>query len=238
MSARIGIIIPVYNSPDHLPELLQRVTTVCQEMQQQIHLLIVDDGSRPPLSDFSDKCDYLQISQIKHPQNLGKGRALKSGFAYFLAQESINGVVTIDGDLQHPPELLPQFFSAFEKNAADLVIGVRRRDRREMPFHRILSNMTTSAIISLMIGHKVSDSQCGFRLYGRKALQEINLSENRFHLESEFVIRAGWRKMKFCEIPVPTIYNGAPSAIRNLPDTLNFIGLILRLLGKRMMGNV
>ena len=238
MPADIGIIIPVYNSPDHLPELLRRINTVRAALPQQFEILLVDDGSRPQLPDYSDQSGPAKICQQRHPDNRGKGRALKTGFAYFLAQEGIDGVITIDGDLQHPPELIPEFVDVFYDRKADLVIGSRSRDPKTMPLHRIASNALTSGIISTLIGNRVSDSQCGYRLYGRRALQCVNLSENRFHLESEFVIRAGWKKLAFSEIEVPTIYNGAPSAIRNMPDTWNFVELVFRLVWQRVRGNV
>lgn len=232
-----GILIPVYNSPQHLPELLKRIAATQQtESGWRFSVLIVDDGSRPPLGELA--VEGLEIHSIRHPQNRGKGAALRSGFQHFLRQKEIAAVISLDADLQHPPEYIPEFLRAFERSAGDLIIGFRQRDPKVMPLHRILSNFLTSRMISGLIGQKVSDSQCGFRLYSRKVLQSVVPRENRFHLESEFVIRSGWQGFRIVGVAIPTIYNGAPSAIRHIPDTINFIALICKLCLERIKGHV
>lgn len=232
-----GILIPVYNSPARLPELLNRIAAAQQaESGWRFSVLIVDDGSRPPLGEFAP--EGLEIRLIRHEQNRGKGAALRSGFQHFLRQEEVAAVISLDADLQHPPENIPEFLRAFERGAGDLIIGFRQRDPKVMPLHRILSNFLTSRIISGMIGQKVSDSQCGFRLYSRKVLETVVPRENRFHLESEFVIRSGWQGFQISGVAIPTIYNAAPSAIRHISDTLNFISLICKLSLERIKGHV
>lgn len=234
--AQCGIIIPVYNSPDHLTDLLNRISLLGKDIPDwQLSLLIVDDGSTPPVANFSD---IPNLSILYHHSNLGKGAALKSGFSYFMDNPSISAIITLDADLQHPPEHIPDFLRAFQGNAGDIIIGSRRRDPKVMPPHRMLSNYLTSKIISFMAGQKIHDSQCGYRLYSRRALEKIQAGENRFHLESEFLIRGGWAQLTVGHVDIPTIYNGAPSAIRHLPDTLNFISLILRLSMERIRRHV
>jgi glycosyltransferase involved in cell wall biosynthesis len=235
--ALCGIIIPVYNSPQYLGELLERISEVRgKEANWHFSILIVDDGSQPPVPPYSVK--GLAIAQIRNEQNRGKGAALKRGFTHFLQKKEIEAVITLDSDLQHPPEYIPAFLRTLEKDGEEVIVGCRQRDPKVMPFHRILSNRLTTLIISAMIGQKVGDSQCGFRLYSRRVLESISLSETRFHLESEFLIRSGWKKFRIGCVPIPTIYNDAPSAIRNIPDTLNFISLIFRLSIERIRGHV
>ncbi len=232
-----GILIPAYNAPRHLPELLNRIAALQQaERGWRFSVLIVDDGSRPPLGEF--ETGGLEIRLLRHPQNRGKGAALRSGFQRFLEQEEVAAVISLDADLQHPPEYISEFLRAFERGEGDLIIGFRRRDPKVMPRHRILSNSLTSRIISGMIGQKINDSQCGFRLYSRKVLETVAPRENRFHLESEFVIRSAWQGCKIGGVAIPTIYNGAPSAIRHIPDTLNFIALVFKLSLERIKGHV
>lgn len=232
-----GITIPVYNSPQHLRKLLNRINEVRkQENSWGFSVLIIDDGSQPPVEEFA--VEGLEIQWIRHEENQGKGAALRSGFKYFLNRRDINAVLTLDADLQHLPERIPAFLRKFEAGDGDVIAGSRQRDPKVMPFHRILSNLLTSKIISAMIGQKVEDSQCGFRLYSRRVLENVKLSENRFHLESEFLIRSGWKRFRIASVSIPTIYNDVPSAIRNIPDTLNFISLIFKLSMERIRSHV
>ena len=234
---RCGIIIPVYNSSRHLGELLHGIAAVQTSLSGwELPVLIIDDGSNPPLP--PQRYTGQQVTQQRHEQNRGKGAALKQGFAYFLQDPQVQAVLTLDGDMQHPPQFIPQFLEAYEAGRGEVIVGHRHRDYRVMPLHRILSNWLTSRIISRMTGQHIPDSQCGFRLISRAALAQVDVRENRFHLESEFLIRCGWKKIPVGFVAIPTIYNGAPSAIRHLPDTLNFVAVVFKLSLERIKGHV
>ncbi|GAB4335912.1 MAG: hypothetical protein Kow0037_16510 [Calditrichia bacterium] len=226
----IGIIIPAYNPvPETLAELLDRIIRVCSGMPHQI--LIVDDGSHSPIS-LPDKI-VSHTSLIRHQENLGKGEALKSGFRYFREKTVVNPIFTLDADLQHPPEYIPHFLEQHRRGFS-LVIGARNRKPGVMPLHRILSNTITSRMLSMLAGTRILDSQCGYRLIDKRLLGKIHLQETRFHLESEMVVRAAWAGGRIGFVPIPTIYGGEKSAIKNLPDTLNFISLYIKLLKERL----
>lgn len=235
-SKRCGIIIPVYNSDIYLKELLNQINEIRgKSSPYELSILIVDDGSNPPIP--RQNIPDLSIEWIRHSQNQGKGAALKSGFAHFLKQQ-VNPILTMDSDLQHPPEFIPEFLEQYDTGEIDVIVGSRKKNPKVMPIHRIISNTLTSFIISILIGQSVTDSQCGFRLYSRDVIENVHLSETRFHLESEMLIKCGWKNYRIGYIPIPTIYNQAPSAIRNVSDTLNFITLIFKLLKERIIGNV
>lgn len=235
---KMGILIPVYNAATKIPELLEQLAIVCNDHLAKVNfrVLLVDDGSVPPLPKFEHP--GLEISQIAHQTNRGKGASLRAGFNHFMQDPDCLAVITLDGDLQHPPDKLPLFVSAFLKNDTQLVIGNRKRSIGAMPFHRIISNTLTSFIISLLTGRHIYDSQCGFRLYSREVISAVENHENRFHFESDFLVRAAWKGFSMGFVSIPTIYNGAPSAIRKIPDTLNFIAVILRLIKERILGYV
>ncbi|MGH1363859.1 MAG: glycosyltransferase family 2 protein [Calditrichia bacterium] len=231
-----GILIPVYNADQLLPELLNGIAEAQADCRNTFCVQIVDDGSEPEL--MSHVHPDLEVVQIRHDGNRGKGAALKSGIRELLNDKKIEAVITLDADLQHPPEYIPAFIDIFESRQVDLVIGRRRRDPKIMPPHRMASNYLTSRIVSWIGGQRVEDSQCGFRLYSRRLLETVHPKEDRFHLESEFVVRTAWKKYSIGAVDIPTIYNGAPSAIRHVADTLNFVGLMGRLLKEKIRGYV
>ncbi len=236
-STQYGILIPIYNAGNLFETLLSRLRkVVVSDASRKYTLLLVDDGSTPPLREI--KMPGIKIQQLRHEKNRGKGAALTGGFSYLLKNTTVDAIITLDADLQHPPEKIPDLIAAFEEGSGEIVIGSRERDPQKMPLHRILSNFLTSKIISAMIGQPVADSQSGFRLYSRKVLENTAAAEKRFHFESEFLIRSGWKGFRIAAVPIPTIYNGSASAIRNLPDTINFITVVIKLLIARIRGNV
>jgi polyprenyl-phospho-N-acetylgalactosaminyl synthase len=233
---RCGIVIPVYNSDTYLEELLNQIKEIQgKSSSHELDVAVVDDGSNPPLA--MQNFPGLEVEWIRHAQNRGKGAALKTGFSHFLAQ-GVNPIITMDGDLQHPPVFIPEFLHKYETGDFEIIIGSRKRNPRIMPLHRIISNTLTSIIISALIRQWVQDSQCGYRLYSREVVRTIHPEESRFHFESEMLIRSGWKNFKIGWIPIPTIYNQAPSAIRNFSDTVNFITLIFKLMKERLISNV
>ncbi|MFZ0390951.1 MAG: glycosyltransferase family 2 protein [Calditrichia bacterium] len=231
--SEIGILIPAYN-PDPLTfaELLRRVFQNCRSLN--CHVLVVDDGSDPAITipaGFSGK-----VALLRHSENRGKGAALKSGFQHLLQNGSLRGVITLDCDLQHPPEKICDFISVWNRGEKALVVGARRRSPRLMPLHRIASNTITSFVLSRMAGQPIADSQCGFRFIDRRVLEAFQLKENRFHLESELLVRAGWKGFSIAHVPIPTIYNQQKSAINHVGDTLNFVSLLFKLIKERYSG--
>lgn len=233
VSPQIGIIIPAYNpNIPALVELIWRIRRSCGQMACAI--LIVDDGSVPAIELPEDL--PLSVKLERHPGNQGKGAALKSGFRHFQKMNSISAVMTLDADLQHVPECIPQFVERYRTKGDQLIVGYRKRSPRIMPPHRLLSNTLTSLFISLITGQLIRDSQCGYRLISTKVLRSIPLKENGFHLESELLIRAGWGGVKMGFVPIPTIYGDEKSSIKNVTDTLNFLRLLIKLFWERKSG--
>lgn len=229
---KIGIIIPAFNPKIQLlKDLISRILVVCKGYPFRI--LVVDDGSIPAVP--RDILNFSRLKIIRHQHNLGKGAALKSGFCFYLEKQGCDLVLTMDADLQHPPESIPAFLNIYMNKRYELIVGYRLRQLNKMPFHRILSNSLTSLIISMLSGQLIRDSQCGFRLINTKILRRIRLHEDGFHLESELLIKAGWHHIKIGSASIPTIYRQEESAIRNVGDTLRFISLILRLSGERFL---
>jgi glycosyltransferase involved in cell wall biosynthesis len=144
-------------------------------------------------------------------------------------------ILTIDADLQHPPEKILEFLRQIRQSSHRIVVGFRERRLSQMPMQRILSNYLTSLIISSLTGRLIKDSQCGFRLFDSAILTGLRLEENRFHLESELLIKAAWQKIRIGFVRIPTIYLQEKSSINNFHDTLNFISLIFKLIKKRML---
>jgi glycosyltransferase involved in cell wall biosynthesis len=156
--------------------------------------------------------------------NRGKGHALLAGFQ---ALRDFDAIVTLDADGQHPPECFPGFASAAGAGA-DLVLGTRARNQAMPPMRR-LANGFSSGWATALAGQTVSDSQCGFRCYGRELLAATPITPGRYEVETEVIVRAARLGFRIVEIEVPTVYGEEKSQIRAIRDVPRIGGTLLRL---------
>jgi len=218
ITPRIMILVPAYNAAAYLPELLERIKT----QAAQADVLVINDGS----SDWTaDVIRTLGCPYIAFPDNRGKGAALKAGFAHAI-NNRYDAVITIDADLQHRPEHLPQFCADFER--ADLLIGTRTIDPHIMPFERRLTNNLTSLIISIFGSMRIRDSQSGYRLIKTAVLRQLCLTSVRYDMESEMLFQTGYLGFSAGEVPIATVYAGSRSFINPFKDTTRFVRQIWR----------
>ena len=220
MLSDTAILIPSYNSNERLSRLIKQI-----KGQYNNHIIVVDDGSFVPI-----ELEHKDISLIQNESNMGKGVSLKRGFD-FARQKGFSHAVTMDSDLQHDPKELSIFLNS--KSDLDFVLGYRERSA-SMPISRKFSNGITSLIISKLIGVKIKDSQCGYRRYSLKAIDNIKFMETGFQFESEVLIKGISAHSKLKQVKISTIYDkDNKSYIKHFSDTLKFIRLILRSIFKK-----
>jgi glycosyltransferase involved in cell wall biosynthesis len=214
---RTAALIPAYQAAAHLGGVLMRL----QALASPPDALVVDDGSRDATLAVA-----RQFGARVHSfaANRGKGHALLAGFSLLAKYDA---VVTLDADGQHPPECLPQLVAAAEAGA-DLVLGARARTS-EMPVLRRFANAFSSGWTGRLAGARVTDSQCGYRLYRRGLLARTPLTPGRYELETEIIVRAARLGFRLAEIPIPTVYGGEVSQFRTLRDAPRIVGTLLRL---------
>jgi glycosyltransferase involved in cell wall biosynthesis len=214
-----AIIIPAYNSENHLEDLLERIYPYSEKK----NIFVVNDASTDNTSEI---CQKQQITCIDFPVNCGKGFALQKGFkaalnnGYFYA-------LTIDSDLQHPPENIPDFWQKQAESKAELIIGKRDFSFKKMPFMRICSNTITSFILTTFTRKKIEDSQCGFRLYQLSVLGDMKFVSRRYQFETEIIIKLARFGGNIYFTPIPTIYQGEKSYISHARDIWHFIEIVL-----------
>lgn len=214
------VLIPAYNEGQHIRELLNRVNKYCE------HIFVVDDGSRDKTLDILKS---MGVEYLAHESNQGKGASLSEGCQY-LSKKNIGYVLTMDGDGQHSPDDIPKFIECARKTRADIVVGNRMGNTNDMPLDRYLTNKFTSWVVSRMAGQDVPDSQCGFRLIGKKVLQSLVIESKNYDAETELLIKAGQCGFKIESIETATIYGSQKSKINKIKDTIRFFKLIFRLM--------
>ncbi len=204
---------------------LEKVVRGVLENIPRDRILVVDDASPENARGIAKATG---VHWIRSKTNRGKGAALQAGYRYW-AKQGISYVISLDGDGQHDPAEIPSFFQHPE---VDLLIGSRRRQFECIPWDRRFSNLTTSWLLSKVTGQDIEDSQCGYRRVRLSAMQGIKFHERGFAFESEMILRFAKKKRSIQFVPVNAIYDGEPSSMNRLTDTIKFICMVRRTLAE------
>jgi glycosyltransferase involved in cell wall biosynthesis len=220
MLDRAAVVIPAYNAASHLQDVIER----CCEIVSRDRIIVVDDGSSDNTFDIAHAAG---VTTIKHQENWGKGKALGTGIR---KAHEIGAAVafTIDADGQHDPAEIPSFLAHLQKTGADIIVGNRMSDVRDMPWLRVMTNRFTSWIVSLKAGQKIPDSQSGYRMIKTDLFVQIHLETSRYETESEILIKASKLGARIEAVPIATIYGEEVSAIHPFVDTLRFFRLVIK----------
>jgi len=175
-------VIPCYN------EEVTIGSVILKAKRHVDKVLIVNDGSSDDTAKIAKEAGATVIS---HKKNGGKSAGIKTGFKYALAN-GFGYVVTIDGDGQHNPDEIPNVLGNIIDNGYDVSIGFRSGNSTEMPTWRRVGKRMLDYVTSFGNGGNVTDSQCGFRAFNRKAVKGLvsRLNGGEFNVESEQLIKA------------------------------------------------
>lgn len=215
----VAAVIPAYHEAAHVRAVAERVRA------QLDHVLVLDDGSTDATA---ARAEEGGAEVIVHPENLGKGEAIKTGLRHWLARPEMEFILLLDADGQHLPEEISRFFAAGAASDAALFVGTRMNDVREMPFVRRAVNRYMSHRISRLCGQEVPDTQCGYRMIGRALASHLLEGTSRFDYETEMLIIASRRGFRITSVPISTVYSDEVSSIHPVRDTLRFFQLMRR----------
>jgi len=214
---KVAALIPAYQAAAHLGEVLEGL----RALDPAPDVLVVDDGSRDATAEVARE---FGARVHTFAANRGKGNALLAGFELLA---DYDGVVSLDADGQHPPECFPDFVRAAERGAA-LVLGTRSRNAA-MPPARRFANGFSSGWTAWLAGQRVTDSQCGYRYYGRALLRATPITPGRYEVETEAIVRASRLGFAIAEVEIPTVYGEEKSQIHAFRDVPRIVGTLARL---------
>jgi hypothetical protein len=144
---------------------------------------------------------------IKHEKNLGYGSAIKT---IFQEAKKFEGdiLVTFDADGQHQISEIDSMLKPILENNADIVIGSRFLGKTQnLPRYRKVGIKAITGLTNTVTNSKITDSQSGFRAYGKKALNEIIPTESGMGISTEILIKASKKQLKISEIPITITYD-------------------------------
>ncbi|AGH73350.1 undecaprenyl-phosphate 4-deoxy-4-formamido-L-arabinose transferase [Edwardsiella piscicida] len=191
----VSVVIPVYNEQESLPELLKRTIAACDATGKQYEIVLVDDGSSDRSAEILREAAQRPGSRVVAVllnRNYGQHSAIMAGFSHIKGDL----VITLDADLQNPPEEIPRLVETADQGYD--VVGTIRQNRQDSWFRKRASRMI-NGLIQRTTGKSMSDYGCMLRAY-RSSIIKAML---HCHERSTFIpILANSFARRTIEIPV------------------------------------
>ena len=222
---RTALIIPAYKPAEPLLELVRQF-----EGNPAFLPVVVDDGSGEAYRRIFDALPE-GVTLLRHPENRGKGAALKTAIAHVLEScPDCDIALTADADGQHKYEDILRIDASARSHPGALVLGSRRFEG-EVPFRSRWGNAITRRVFAIASGAKVYDTQTGLRAFGREAMARfLEISGDRYEYEINVLLSAAQEGIPIVEEWIATVYenDNASSHFNPLRDSMRIYGCILR----------
>ena len=200
ISARLSVVVPVYNEATTIGKVLGIVLA----RPEVTELIVVDDGSSDGTWEELQRLSASysgRVRVMRHERNLGKGAALRTGFA----AASGDIVLVQDADLEYDPGDYPRLLEPILRDAADAVFGSRfigGSSHRVLYFWHSLGNRFLTLLSNMVTDLNLTDMECGYKVFRRDLLQKITIEEPRFGFEPEIVAKVARSGARIYEVSV------------------------------------
>jgi len=167
--ASVSVVVPVFNEEASLGELIDRCIGACGEMDRPYQLILVDDGSSDGSRELIEQKsrEYPgRVTGVFLNRNYGQHSAVICGLAHATGET----VVTLDADLQNPPEEIPRLVRKADEGYD--VVGTVRQNRRDTLFRRMASHLINTMVMK-STGVMMHDYGCMLRAYDRRVVDAI-----------------------------------------------------------------
>lgn len=211
----LSVVIPIYNERDTWHELVRRVCEVkLPEMDKQ--LVLIDDasidGTREQIQTFEKETRTGLFSGqwssqpgvsflfLYHPQNRGKGAALRSGFAAATG----DFVIVQDADLEYDPTQYPEILAPLLKDKVKVVYGSRFTAGKpnQAAWSSYLANRLLTAMSNWTTGLTITDMETCYKAFAREVVASVTIEQNRFGFEPEITAKVAAMGLQITEVPI------------------------------------
>lgn len=187
----LSVVMPSYNEQSTLKTVAEQVLASPYTRE----LIIVDDGSTDATVEQARSLADLRVRVLEQPHNMGKGAALRRGFAFARGPY----VIVQDADLEYDPADYGVLLGPLLDGRADVVFGSRfltGRPHRVLYFWHSVGNRVLTTISNVFTNLNLTDMETCYKVFRKEVLDAITLEEDRFGFEPEItakVSRGGWR---------------------------------------------
>jgi glycosyltransferase involved in cell wall biosynthesis len=195
---KLSVVMPVYNEKDTIEKIISRVMSVDVGLEKE--LVIVDDFSQDGTRDILAKLNDPRIKVFFHPENLGKGSALQTGFS-----KAAGDIVLVqDADLEYDPDEYPVLLRPILDGRADVVYGSRflSGPHRVLFFWHSVGNKLLTTFSNMLSNLNLTDMETCYKVFKKSVLDRIKLKSKRFGFEPEVTIKISKMKVRIYEVPI------------------------------------
>lgn len=192
----LSIVIPAYNEAENIEDAVAMITSALPASVNDYEIIIIDDGSKDSTGNIIRELasHNERIRVFCNEKNRGKGAALTSGFRY----SRMEWLLFTDADLQINISELASFLPYTAE--FDVIAGFRQR--RKDPLSRRIFSKIYACIILLLLGIRIRDINCPFKLIRSSILKSLELHASGFFIDTEFMHIARQRNYRIKELPV------------------------------------
>ncbi|TMP97318.1 MAG: polyprenol monophosphomannose synthase [Thaumarchaeota archaeon] len=229
------VVVPTYNERENVRPLIERISAMRRsEREVDIEVLFVDDSSPDGTGDEVKQAmsRYEFVHLLTRPKKEGIGRAFLDGFRFALERFDPAVVVQMDGDLQHPPEIIPELIHSVLEGA-DVAIASRKvKGGMTVGWskRRILLSWGANWFARIVLGLEQKDVSSGFKAYSRGMVEELTsrkLTSSSFSYQEETLLVAKRAGKRVVEIPFTFTARKAGKTKFKTADILRFLRAIL-----------
>lgn len=201
---KLTVLMPAHNEGAGIYDNLKETLKILQGNSRDYEIIVVDDGSSDNTHEEAARfaAENPRVKLLRNETNLGKGGALREGFA----ESTGDRVVFLDADLDLHPSQLQVFFDCMRDTDAGVVIGSKRHPRSKLhyPLHRKIVSAVYFFLIKLLFRLPIHDTQTGMKLFEREVLDKVFplMLVKRFAYDLELLVLAHRCGYKIAEAPV------------------------------------
>lgn len=196
---KVSVVVPCYNEKNTIATIVEAVRA--SEIRP-LEIIVVDDGSTDgTVTVLKERVAALADQVIFHPQNRGKGAALRSGFAAATGEV----VLVQDADLEYSPTEYPILLEPIFSGKADAVFGSRfmgGRPHRVVYFWHMVGNKFLTLLSNMCTNINLTDMETGAKAFRTSVLRELDLREDRFGFEPEITAKIARARCRIYEVGI------------------------------------